>query len=151
MTQAAPLPADIRWMNAVATVLFVGVGVVLAAGALSWLASQPLFAIRSIRVEGDVTRNSVSTIRANAMPQLHGNFFSLDLAASRQAFESVPWVRHAVVRRLWPNRLAVRLEEHRAARLLAARRRRDREAGQQPRARSSRPISAMSRTTSCRP
>ena len=115
MTQAAPLPADLRWMNAVATVLFVGVGLVLAAGALSWLASQPLFAIRSIRVEGDVTRNSVSTIRANAMPQLHGNFFSLDLAASRQAFESVPWVRHAVVRRLWPNRLAVRLEEHRAA------------------------------------
>lgn len=112
---AAALPADIRWMNAVAAVLFAGVALVLAAGVLSWLASQPLFAIRSIRVEGDVARNSVSTIRANAMPQLHGNFFGLDLAASRQAFESVPWVRHAVVRRLWPNRLAVRLEEHRAA------------------------------------
>ena len=31
----------------------------------------------------------------------------------RRAFESVPWVRHAVVRRVWPNRLRVQLEEHR--------------------------------------
>jgi cell division protein FtsQ len=109
------LPADIRWMNAVASLLFVGVGLTLAAGLASWVASQPLFAIRAIRIEGDVTRNSVSTIRANAMPALSGNFFSLDLAASRRAFESVPWVRHAMVRRIWPNRLAVHLEEHRAA------------------------------------
>jgi cell division protein FtsQ len=31
----------------------------------------------------------------------------------------VPWVRQAVVQRIWPNRLAVRLEEHRAAALWA--------------------------------
>jgi cell division protein FtsQ len=64
-----------------------------------------------------VTRNSVSTIRANAAPRLAGNYFSLDLAAARAAFEAVPWVRHAVVSRVFPNRLAVRLEEHRAAAL----------------------------------
>ena len=52
----------------------------------------------SIRIDGDVTRNSVATIRANAAPQLAGNFFTLDLAAGRRAFESVPWVRQAVVR-----------------------------------------------------
>ena len=113
--ETTPLPADIRWMNAVATLLFAGVGLAFAAGLAVWIAGQPMFAIRSIRVEGEVTRNSVSTIRANAMPRLHGNFFTLDLDASRRAFESVPWVRHAVVRRIWPNRLAVRREEHRAA------------------------------------
>jgi cell division protein FtsQ len=47
------------------------------------------------------------------MPYLQGNFFSLDLRRTRAAFESVPWVRHAVVRRVWPDRIAVRLEEHR--------------------------------------
>ena len=65
------------------------------------------------RVEGDVARNSVSTIRANAAPQLAGNFLTIDLGAVRRAFESVPWVRLAIVRRVWPNRLRVRLEEHR--------------------------------------
>ena len=73
--------------------------------------------MRSIRVEGEVTRNSVSTIRANAGPRLAGNLFTLDLAVGKQAFESVPWVRQAVLRRIWPNRLAVQLEEHHAAAL----------------------------------
>ena len=37
----------------------------------------------------------------------------MDLAAARRAFEAVPWVRLAVVRRVWPDSLRVRLEEHR--------------------------------------
>jgi cell division protein FtsQ len=114
---AAPLPADIRWMNATASALAVLSAFALMAALLFWIARQPMFAVRSIRIEGDVTRNSVSTIRANAAPRLAGNFFTIDLAATQRAFEAVPWVRHAVVRRVWPNRLAVRLEEHRAAAL----------------------------------
>ena len=116
-TFAAPLPADIRWMNATASTLAVLSAFALMAALLFWIARQPMFAVRSIRIEGDVTRNSVSTIRANAAPKLAGNFFTMDLAATQRAFEAVPWVRHAVVRRVWPNRLAVRLEEHRAAAL----------------------------------
>jgi len=59
----------------------------------------------------------VPTIRANAAPLLAGNFYSVDLQQGRAAFETVPWVRHAVVRRVWPDRLSVKLEEHRAAAL----------------------------------
>jgi cell division protein FtsQ len=51
------------------------------------------------------------------MPQLEGNLFAIDLQAARAAFQSVPWVRSAVVRRVWPNRLAVQLEEHQVAAL----------------------------------
>jgi len=51
-------------------------------------------------------------VRANAMPHLAGNFFTMDLGRTRAAFEQVPWVRHAVVRRVWPNQLVVALEEH---------------------------------------
>jgi cell division protein FtsQ len=112
-----PLPADVRLMNGVASVLYglAALGV-LAAGVL-WLMRSPLWPIRAIQIEGDLARNSVPTIRANAAPQLAGNFFSVDLQQGRAAFETVPWVRRAVVRRVWPDRLAVRLEEHRAAAL----------------------------------
>jgi len=55
--------------------------------------------------------------RARALPGLVGNFFSIDLAQARHAFETVPWVRRAVVRRVWPDRLAVRLQEHHAVEL----------------------------------
>jgi cell division protein FtsQ len=64
-----------------------------------------------------VGRNSVSTIRANAAPRLAGSFLTLDLQKARAAFEAVPWVRHAVVQRVWPGRLTVRLEEHQPAAL----------------------------------
>jgi cell division protein FtsQ len=107
------LPIDVRLMNSTATLLFALIVFGLAALLLSWAARLPAFAIRSIRVEGDVTRNSVSTIRANALPKLAGTFLTMDLQQARNAFESVPWVRQAVVRREWPNRLAVQLEEFR--------------------------------------
>lgn len=111
------LPADIRWMNGLANALFALVGVMLLASALLWLARLPVFAIRAIRVEGDVTRNTPGTIRAAAMPKLAGNFFTVDLERARQAFESVPWVRSAVVHRVWPGVLEVRIEEHHPAAL----------------------------------
>lgn len=113
VTAAVPaLPADVRLMqataNAVLALLMLGA---LAAG-LQRLARLPVFDIRAIRVEGDVARNSASTIRANAAPRLAGSFLTLDLQQARAAFEAVPWVRHAVVQRVWPGRLTVQLEEH---------------------------------------
>jgi cell division protein FtsQ len=111
------LPFDVRLMNGVANAVFALAAAALLALGVLWLTRAPLFTIRAIQLDGDLGRNSVSTIRANAMPQVSGNFFSIDLQQGRAAFESVPWVRQAVVRRVWPNRLAVRLEEHRAAAL----------------------------------
>lgn len=112
--KAAPvaIPADVRLMNAVAFVIFAATALALVAAAVMWLARSPWFAIRSIEIGGEVTRNSLNTIAANTRPKLSGNFFSVDLAETRRSFESVPWVRHAVVRRVWPDRLAVTLEEH---------------------------------------
>lgn len=113
----AVLPADVRLMNAVSSTVFAAaaVGAVVAGGL--WLMRSPLLPIKGIQLDGDLLRNSVPTIRANAAPRLAGNFFSVDLQAGRKAFESVPWVRRAVVRRVWPDHLAVRLEEHKAAAL----------------------------------
>ena len=112
-SRPSPLPPDVRLMTVTANAL-ASVGALLVIAALIlWLARQPFFAIRAITVDGDVGRNSVSTIRANAAPRLAGNFMTLDLGAVRSAFETVPWVRHAIVQRVWPNRLRVRLEEHR--------------------------------------
>jgi cell division protein FtsQ len=114
------LPGDVRLMNVTARAVFTVAAVLLGAAAMLWLARQPMFALRSIQVEGDLARNSANTIRANAAPRLAGNFFTLDLQKARAAFESVPWVRHAVVHRVWPNRLSVQLEEHRPVALWAA-------------------------------
>lgn len=106
---------DVRWMNAAAALLL-GVAVcgLLWAG-MQRLSRLPLFALQQVQLEGDLVRNNIATVRANIVPRLPGGFFQTDLARAREVFEAVPWVRHAVVRRVWPNELRVQLEEHRPA------------------------------------
>lgn len=111
----AAMPAEVRLLNITSSALYVLGGVLMVVLVLLWLIRQPVFNIRVVKVEGEVMRNSVSTIRANALSQLAGNYFTLDLARGRQAFEGVPWVRQAIVQRVWPDGLAVKLEEHHPA------------------------------------
>ena len=107
-------PFDVKLMNLTASVLFAACAAVLLAAALWWLVRNPAFAIGAITVQGDVTHSNAVTLRANVAPRLAGNFFTVSLQATREAFESVPWVREAVVRREFPNRLRVVLREHQA-------------------------------------
>jgi cell division protein FtsQ len=118
---SGPAAIDVRLMNGVALAVGVAVALALLAAAGLWLLRAPWWAIRAIEVHGDLRRTSAATLRANTLPRLEGTFLSLDLARAQAVFESVPWVRTAVVRRVWPDRLSVTLEEHRpAARWLAA-------------------------------
>jgi cell division protein FtsQ len=108
-----PVPLDVKLMNTAASTLFAACIVLVAAALAWWAVRHPVFSIAGITVQGEVAHNSVPTLRANVAPQLAGNFFTVDLAAAREAFEGVPWVRQAVVRREFPNRLRVLLQEHR--------------------------------------
>lgn len=114
MAAALPIPVDVRLMNITAAVLFVvgGAGLLVAAG--GWALRHPLFSLGGITVRGDVVHNNAVTLRANVAPRVAGNFFTLNLESARAAFQAVPWVRQAVVRREFPNRLRVVLQEHQA-------------------------------------
>lgn len=114
MNTDLPTPVDVRLMHGTAQLLllaFVGMGLVTL---VRWVVQWPLLDVRAITVRGDVSHNNVHTLRAHVTPRLSGTFLSMDLAQVRQAFEAVPWVRRAVVRRVFPNRLAVTLQEHQA-------------------------------------
>jgi cell division protein FtsQ len=119
------LPADVRVMNAVAALIFAGLLLALLWQTVKWATRSPRFTVNAIVLDAALHKSSVAALRTTALPRLQGNFFSLDLDAARAAFEAVPWVRRAVVRRVWPNRLAVSLEEHEAAALWQGDGRRD--------------------------
>jgi len=119
-TANPPLPAlpfDVRLAQVGANVLLALLAAALLGAAALWLVRLPAFDLRGIVIEGDLAHNSPLTMRAIVAPKLSGSFLSLDLARARAAFETVPWVRRATVRRLWPDRLAVQIEEHRVAAL----------------------------------
>ncbi len=107
-----------RLLNAVASALYALFALAAVGVGVFWLTQRPAFQLRQVRVmpmAGSELRHvNVPSIRANALVKLHGNFFTLNLDEARVAFESVPWVRRASVRRVWPDGLLVEVQEHEA-------------------------------------
>ena len=115
MNRAENSAMDLRVMNALAVLLFViFLGSVLLA-ITRWVSNRSVFALNSITVLGDVTHANVPTVRAHVVSRVTGSFFSVDLARTRTVLEAMPWVRHAVVHRDFPNKLRVQLQEHQVA------------------------------------
>lgn len=111
MSAAVPVPVDIRLMNVTANVLLLGCVVAVAMLLGSWAARLPIFALTSIKVEGELNRVDATELRNDVAPALRGNFFTVDLQAVRQAFEQVPWVKSVQVQRNFPHALHVRVRE----------------------------------------
>lgn len=103
-----------RLLNVLAGFL-TGVAVLLFAfAALQALLRSALLPLREVTIHGSLANLSRPELENAARARLGGNFLSVRLPAVRAAFESLAWVRRAQVRRVWPDRLEVALEEHRA-------------------------------------
>ena len=96
-------------MNVALALLFVGAGVWSAAQAIE----KPVFDLRTLTVTNpDDMRVTASAVQAVVDEVVDGNYFTVDLARVRAAVETLPWVKSAVVRRVFPNRLEVTVERH---------------------------------------
>lgn len=101
---------DHRLLNRLSAWIFFLAGLAAAAVAVRAL-TEGLFPLREVTVFGarqaETRRDLPRVVRG-----LKGGFFTLDLEQARLAFERMPWVRQATVRRLWPNRLLIEISEH---------------------------------------
>src|SRR5262245_63939488 len=68
--------------------------------------------MREVVVTSELKRTTRPEIEAAAHAVPGGNFFAYPLPALRASLESLPWVRRAELRRVWPDRIEVKLEEH---------------------------------------
>lgn len=72
----------------------------------------PIFPLRSVQVSGEMHHVTREQLRLIVSRHLQGNFFTLDLVKTRDAFRKLPWVRNVSIRRRWPDKLEVVVEEH---------------------------------------
>ncbi len=100
-----------RLLNLAANALSALAALIFAYGGLQLLLRSPLFPLREIVVLGELKHANREEI-ASALDGIGGNFFAADLAAVRGRLEQVGWVRRVDARRVWPDRIEVRLEEH---------------------------------------
>lgn len=109
---------DARALNLLANAVLGATLLAVSAAGLWWLSQRPYFTLNNVRVastEGEALRHVPPTLLRSAVArEVGGNFFAVDLEDVRSVFETVPWVRHASVRRVWPDGLDVEIEEHRA-------------------------------------
>jgi cell division protein FtsQ len=110
--QMTELPRDVVWMQRGVLALAGVLLVITALVALRAFLLAPWFSIQSMKILGDSQFHNALTIRANVLPQLAGNYFNLNLRQTQQAFESLPWIRSAVVQREFPNQIKVSLTAH---------------------------------------
>ncbi|KNH10152.1 Cell division protein FtsQ [Candidatus Burkholderia brachyanthoides] len=103
---------NVRQMNLAASALYALFMLALLGAAGIYAIQRPEFRLRAIQIDGDTQHINSPTVHATVIGHLKGNFFTVDLDTARAAFEQMPWVRHASVRRVWPNALAVTLEEY---------------------------------------
>src|SRR5882724_9010344 len=103
---------DARQMNALAATLALLAVVGLAGTAVAYVVRLPAFAFRDVVVTGALSRANGAHLESVIREELTGTFFTMDLARSRAALARVPWVRDVALRRQWPRRLEVTVEEH---------------------------------------
>ncbi|MCX7141365.1 MAG: cell division protein FtsQ/DivIB [Proteobacteria bacterium] len=95
--------ANTLYALAAAAVIYAGVHAVI---------HSPLLPVRQVALQGELGHVTREQAEGAARTAAIGTFLSVDLDAVRRAFEALPWVRKVEVRRLWPDRIQVAIEEH---------------------------------------
>ena len=84
-------------------------------GAIRYTVRLPgLFPLHSVQLSAPLQRVAAAKVLLAVRKEANGNFFIVDVDRVRQALEKLPWVRSVSIRREFPDRLVVRLEEHQA-------------------------------------
>ncbi len=97
-----------RWLSA-------GIALVTCAAVVYALSVVLDYRFKVVTVQAPFQRVSTMQLEAAIRDTVSGGFVTVDLPAIRRALSTIPWVDHARVQRIWPDRLHVIVSEQVAA------------------------------------
>lgn len=98
----------LRWFARTSGAMILAVGAALAG---NWLLAPGTLPLRDIALEGELQRADRSQLWSRLEPHSGANFVRLRLADVEAGLLADPWVEGVAVRRVWPDRLIVRVKE----------------------------------------
>ncbi len=93
------------------SILAIGLLIAVIA-AYIYIRSPATFPIKTIQVTGNYTHINQTDIENTVLPYTLGGFLNLNLTALQQALLTMPWLARADIRRVWPNKLIISLQQH---------------------------------------
>jgi cell division protein FtsQ len=102
-------------LNAIADLLVLAAAAALLVAAAAWLVRVPSLPVRQVVFASELAHTRRAEVEQVLPAVLQGNFLSINLEQVRAALHQLPWIRRVELRRVWPARLEVRVEEHRPA------------------------------------
>jgi cell division protein FtsQ len=84
-------------------------------GVINYAVHLPgLFPLHNVRLSATPQRVDATDVLQVIRTEVQGNFFTVNIERLRKSMEKLPWVRSVSIRREFPYRLIVQLEEHQA-------------------------------------
>jgi cell division protein FtsQ len=111
MSAVIEIPSDVKYLNFISNVLFGVFLVLLLVVGFQYYLNNKIKNLETMVVKGDVAHNDARSLRHHVTSNLRGNFYSIDLRNAKKTFETITWVNQAVVKRVYPNQISVRLTE----------------------------------------
>lgn len=103
---------DVLWMRSGGALLLIAIIVVAAYWINEKTKDPSLMPVKSVVLDGSfehVKRSELESIISGAMS---GGFFMLDVNHIQSALKQLQWVSAVTVRRVWPDTLVIKIEEH---------------------------------------
>lgn len=88
--------------------------IALLVGGVHWLLrlESQYLPVRVVSIEGEVRQMTLQLIQDRVGQTLYSGILTQDLAVIQSAIKELPWVSNAGVRRAWPDRLVISVQEH---------------------------------------
>jgi cell division protein FtsQ len=111
MKNSIEIPADIKYINGLSNALYCLFVLIALGSVVQYFFKNKINNLSGVIIKGNVAHNDISSIQSQMSSNIHGNFYSIDLLNAKNTFESIAWVKDAVIKRVYPNHIEVKLSE----------------------------------------
>jgi cell division protein FtsQ len=108
------IPLDIKLINGLSNMLFFGGFVLIVLCGFQYFFKHNTKNLTAVIIKGDILHSDVSFIKNKMISDAGGNFYNINLNKTKKIFETMPWVRQASVKRVYPSQIEVKLAEYKS-------------------------------------